>query len=282
MISTIPGLSLALLLITAAVCAVLALSIVVGRLYRTDQSRREATSRTRVRPLILNIFDGESEFDLRRRRDRRALIALSAEMAGQVRGEDRRALTSWLSTQRFDRKCLKQMRSPFALTRAQALSRFAPMAHLAPRAIERMLSDKNVGVRSLAAQIAGLSGASIMVPALLNSIGGAREIPARIISMAVLRTAPTSISDFGDTISGSNDRVRALAIDLAGQLNLVDARSAFEAGLESPSGEVRAASIRSIQRLGSPLSLPALERMSADNPHDQLSAQAVIQEILGG
>jgi len=281
MISTIPGLSLALLLITAAVCVLLVLSIVVGRIYRTDQSRREATSRIRVRPLILNIFDGETEFDLRRR-DRRALVTLSAEMAGQVRGEDRRALTSWLSTQRFDRACLKQMRSPFALTRAQALSRFAPMAHLAPRAIERMLSDKNVGVRSLAAQIAGLSGASTMVPALLNSIEGAREIPARIVSMAVLRTAPTSISDFGGTISGSNDRVRALAIDLAGQLNLVDARRAFEAGLESPSGDVRAASIRAIQRLGSPLSLPALEKMSADNPLEQLSAQAVIQEILVG
>jgi len=281
MISTIPGLSIALLLITAAVCVLLVLSIVVGRIYRTDQSRREATSRIRVRPLILNIFDGESEFDLRRR-DRRALITLSAEMAGQVRGEDRRALTTWLSTQRFDRECLKQMRSPFALTRAQALSRFAPMAHLAPRAIERMLSDRNVGVRSLAAQIAGLSGASTMVPALLNSIEGAREIPARIVSMAVLRTAPTSISDFGGTISGSNDRVRALAIDLAGQLNLVDARRAFEAGLESPSGDVRAASIRAIQRLGSPLSLPALEKMSADNPLEQLSAQAVIQEILVG
>jgi hypothetical protein len=281
MIPMIPGLSTALLLITAVVCVLLVLSIIVGRIFRTDQSRRESVRLSRVRPLVLNIFDGETEFDLRGR-DRRALVALSAEMAGQVRGDDRRALTSWLSTQRFDRECLKQMRSPFPLTRAQALSRFAPMAHLAPRAIERMLSDKNVGVRSLAAQIAGLSGASIMVPALLHSIQGTREIPPRIVSMAVLRTAPTSISDFGGTTSDSNDRVRALAIDLAGQLNLVDARSSFEAGLESRSDDVRAASIRAIQRLGSPLSIPALERMSVGTQQEHLSAQAVIREIRGG
>jgi len=156
------------------------------------------------------------------------------------------------------------------------------MAHLAPRSLERMLADKNVGVRSLAAQIAGLSGASTMVPALLHSVEGTREIPARIISMAVLRTAPTSISAFGGTITDSNDRVRALAIDLAGQLNLVDARRSIEAGLESDSSAVRAASIRALQRLGSPLSLPALEKMSAHNPQERLFVQAVIHDIRVG
>lgn len=281
MIPAIPGLASALLLTTSVVCGLLILSVIGGRVFRTDQSRREEISRSRVRPLILNILDGESEFDLPRR-DRRALISLSAEMAGQVRGEDRRTLTSWLSTQRFDRECLKQMRSPFALKRAQALSRFAPMAHLAPRSLERMLADKNLGVRSLAAQIAGLSGASTMVPALLHSVEGTHKIPARIISMAVLRTAPTSISAFGGTIVDSNDRVRALAIDLAGQLNLVDARSSIEAGLEADSSVVRVASIRAIQRLGSPLSLPALEKMSAHNPQEHLFVQAVIRDIRVG
>lgn len=281
MIGEIPGLATALLLTTATVCGLLVVSVIGGRIFRTEQSRREKISQSRVRPLILNIFDGDGDFDLSRR-DRRALIALSAEMAGQVRGDDRAALTTWLASQKFDRVCLRQMRSPFALTRAQALSRFAPMAHLAPRSIERMLSDKDVGVRSLAAQIAGLSGASTMVPALLHSVEGTREIPARIVSMAVLRTAPTSISAFGDTISDRNDRVRALAIDLAGQLNLVDGRRPIEEGLKSHSSAVRSASIAAIQRLGSPLSLPALESMIARNPDEYLSAQAVIRDIQVG
>jgi hypothetical protein len=281
MIQTIPGLSSALLLAAAVVCGLLALAVVIRRMVRTEFSRREELRRSRVRPLVLDILDGDTSFDLSRR-DLAALVLLASETAGYVRGDDRSALTSWLTTQQFARTCLKKMKSPFALTRARALSRFAPMAHLAPRSIEQMLNDRDEGVRSLAAQSVGLSGSAALTPPLLRSIEGPRAIPARIVSMAVLRASPTSIAVFGDTLVDPNHRVRALAIDLAGQLNLVDGRKAIEDGLDSASSEVRAASLRSIQRLGSPLSVAALERMPLNNTPEFWSAQALVRELLVG
>ncbi|QYH34923.1 HEAT repeat domain-containing protein [Salinibacterium sp. M195] len=281
MIPMIPGLSSALLLTTATVCALLALTVVARRVIRTRAQAKSDLRRDRVRPLILDILDGENCV-AQNRQDRATLVLLVAETAGQVRGDDRSALTAWLTDQQFHRTCLKKMQSPFALTRARALSSFAPMAHLAPRSVEQMLSDRDQGVRSLAAQIAGRSGVSELIPALLRSVDGSRSIPARIVSMAVLRTAPSSIASFSDTPADGNYRVRALAIDLAGQLNLVDARQAIESGLRSENSDVRAASIRSIQRLGSPLSLPALEELRPENTTEFWTAQAVMRELLVG
>jgi len=174
-----------------------------------------------------------------------------------------------------------QMWNVSPLTSAFTLS-FAPIASLAPGAIERMLSDRDPRVRSLAAQVAGRSGMKSLVPALLHSAEAPRSIPARIVLMAVLRAAPSTIADFGDTPVDGNDRVRAMALDLAGQLNLVDARRAIEAGLDSPSEFVRLASIRSIQRLGSPLSLPALQKMSTYSAYEHSHAQVAIYELQVG
>lgn len=278
---TIPGLMMALLLATATVCGLLGLTVVAARVARTILNGREAKHRDRVRPLLLDIIDGDTNFEIPRA-DVRALIRLAAETATQVRGEDRAALTGWLTAKQFHRACLKRMKSPFALTRARALDSFAPIAELAPRSIERMLSDRDARVRSLAAQVAGRSGMSNLVPALLRSVEGSRDIPARIVSMAVLRAAPSTIADFGDTPTDGSERVRAMALDLAGQLNLVDARPAIEAGLSSPSEGVRLASIRSLQRLGSPLSLPALQKMATYSAYEHSHAQVAIYELQAG
>ncbi|MBH0052829.1 HEAT repeat domain-containing protein [Salinibacterium sp. SWN139] len=280
-IPTIPGLAMALLLTTATVCGLLALIVVAERIIRTALAHREEKRRDRVRPHILTIVDGDTPATLPRR-DRAALSRLVADTASQVRGEDREALTQWLIGQQFHRAHLRRMKSPFALTRARALDRFAPMAEHAPRSIERMLGDRDLRVRSLAAQVAGRSGMAALVPELLRRTEGTRVIPARIISMAVLRAAPSSIAEFGDTVTDSNHRVRALALDLAGQLNLVDARRAIEAGLDSPSADVRMASVRSIQRLGSPLSLAALERMETQSPEELFHTEVVIHELTVG
>lgn len=278
---SIPGLMMALLLTSATVCALIGVTVVLTRVARTIAHAREHKQREKVRPLLLDIFDGNANFTLPRA-ELRALIRLAAESATQVRGEDRDALTSWLTAQQFHRECLRRMKSPFALTRARALDSFAPIASLAPGAIERMLSDRDPRVRSLAAQVAGRSGMKSLVPALLHSAEAPRSIPARIVLMAVLRAAPSTIADFGDTPVDGNDRVRAMALDLAGQLNLVDARRAIEAGLDSPSEFVRLASIRSIQRLGSPLSLPALQKMATYSAYEHSHAQVAIYELQVG
>jgi hypothetical protein len=281
MIPTIPGLASALLLIIATACAMLALAVVGQRAIRTNASRRDQLRKNRVRPLILKILDGQRYFELSKR-DRSSLVSLAAEMASKVNGDGRTILTDWLIEQNFKRDCLNKMKSPFPLTRARALERFAPMAHLSPRSIEHMLNDRDLAVRSLTAQIAGRSGGAALAPALLRSIGAHRKIPASIISMAVLRSAPSTILDFGGTLADSDNNVRALAIDLAGQLNLTDARKAFEVGLASSNGAVRAASLRSIQRMGSPMSLPALERMQTQGPLEYSSRRAAIEELQGG
>jgi HEAT repeat protein len=280
MIPTIPGLAITLLLISALVSALLALSVVGRRTYRIQTARRKLAREKRVRPLLIDILDGNGNFVLGRR-DRATLVLLAANMAGKIRGDSRKVLTNWLTEEGFARACLKKMKSPFTLTRARALDRFAPMADHAPRSIERMLDDKDQGVRNLAARIAGLSAAVALAPALLRRVEGPRPIPARIISMAVLRSAPSTIFDFGDTLVDRHDRVRALAIDLAGQLSLVDARNAIEAGLRSDSAAVRAASLRSINRIGSPSSLPALERMDTYSPQEYSSRLAAIHELRG-
>ena len=280
MIPTIPGLAITLLLISALVSALLALSVVGRRTYRIQTARRKLAREKRVRPLLIDILDGNGNFVLGRR-DRATLVLLAANMAGKIRGDSRKVLTNWLTEEGFARACLKKMKSPFTLTRARALDRFAPIADHAPRSIERMLDDKDQGVRNLAARIAGLSAAVALAPALLRRVEGPRPIPARIISMAVLRSAPSTIFDFGDTLVDRHDRVRALAIDLAGQLSLVDARNAIEAGLRSDSAAVRAASLRSINRIGSPSSLPALERMDTYSPQEYSSRLAAIHELRG-
>tara|TARA_R110002051_G_C8755997_1_gene500952 strand:+ start:2665 stop:3510 length:846 start_codon:yes stop_codon:yes gene_type:complete len=281
MIEAIAGLSTWLLGITAALCIALATTVLATRLVRTARDRREKEITNRVRPLVLRILDGDDLPELTRA-DRAALVSLAADMAGRVRGAERGVLTDWLSAHDFDRDCLRKMRSRVALTRAQALNRFAPMAHLAPRTLELMLRDRDLGVRSLAAQIAGLSGASGLVPALLESSAGPRAIPARIVSMAVLRTAPTSVAAFGGTLSSDNDSVRVLALDLASQLNLVDARRTIEEGLRSPSASVRFASLQAVHRLASPLSLPALERMEHQSSEHSEYVSDIIEDLRVG
>ena len=273
-----PSLSLALLVATALVCGLLAFATLLGRFIRTQRERALAVRQHRARGFIPRILDGE-QIERLARADRSVLIRLASQLAGQVRGQDRTALINWLMAQGLAEQCIRQLRSPFAVRRARALSLFAPMAYRSPRVVAALLSDRNQRVRNLAAQISGLSATPGVIPELLTCLSSKRPFSRGIISMAVLRTAPASSLEFGQTLIDSNPTVRALAIELAGQLNLADAREQIEAGLFSPSEPVRHASLNSLKRLGSPQSLFALASFTGGSDIERGNAQLVMAEI---
>ncbi|WZO97363.1 HEAT repeat domain-containing protein [Isosphaeraceae bacterium EP7] len=148
-----------------------------------------------------------------------------------------------------------------------------------------LLSEKKESVRAEAVMALGRIGpnAEAAVKDLIPLLGHTSERIRREASLALGRIGKPAIGPLVDAASGENLQVRALAVDALGHLPATDdmTRGAVLAAAHDGSPEVRAASTRSLARLGLPedVVLPIIKENLRDE--DELVRLATVDLLVG-
>jgi HEAT repeat protein len=249
---------------------------------RRDRSR---TTRDRaLRPLLLDVLDGEP-VAVSRRRDRLHLIEIAVRASHNVRGADRATLAVWLRSAGALTEASRLLRSRSALARARGIELYLPIADGHTRILERLLTDRNRAVRSLACEALGRAAALDAIPALLAATGsGRRQLPPAMTMMAITRIRPQHAELLLGPAAALAVSVQLLAVELVGVLNLTDGRRAIEGALSHPAPALRIAALHTLAQLGLPSSLPALtEHRAIEAPEQEAltSARTALALTLG-
>lgn len=248
---------------------------------RWGSRRRRARADAAVRPLLYQALD-EGDVD-REALDRlsgvqrRALEAQARALLPVLRGEDHETLGRLLERQGAVAVARRQTHSGRAATRARAgeLLGLAGAPDAWPDLVG-LLHDHNAAVRVQAAQALGRLGQASAVPALLASVEGTHPLPVDVAADALARIRDCPVSVLRQALRSKSATTRALAVELIGRRQALDATAEVIAVLGTdPSIEVRARAARALGRTGSPSAVAPL-LACLDDPSHALRAQAVV------
>lgn len=263
--------ALAVAVISISTAIVTAACVVIVRAIRTGRQRRRAGREVHLRPLLLQVLDGEP-IVVDRRSDRLHLIELAGRTSHNVRGSDRATIAAWLLSAGALDEARRLLRSRNALARARGIDLYLPIADGRTRVLERLLVDRNRAVRSLACGALGRAAAIESIPGLLAATGlGRRQLPPAMTMMAIIRMTPPSAEVLLAPAVGLAVSVQVLALELIGALNLTDGRPAVERFLAHPEPALRTAALRTLAQLGLPSSAEVLAQHQATG-EDELAA----------
>lgn len=246
-------------LVAAAGATVLLLVVIAAvRTSTIVANRRHERERSEVLPLLLEITDG---VDVPLPGDRRAARALgtnAAALVHKVRGADRADLAGWLRRNGFREEALRGLRARRPARRAAAAELYLALDD-DPGPVLPLLSDTHARVRATVVRALGEAGAVTAIPAIVEAAVAPRGVSTSTAAMAVVQAGPSSASAFGPVWDSADPRARRLAADVAGHLGLADARLHLERALRSEDQMLRTHAAVALGRVGSPLSVGALE-----------------------
>jgi len=255
-VSGLEAASTVFLTMSGTLVVLLVVSVVGLRVWRW---LADAASRRRsewARGFLLRVLDGEDPRPPVGRGRRRAVAEGAARLSGKVTGADHVALAEWLTGSGYRQRAVQMMASPFALSRTRGARLFAAcLVDRETRPLLDLLHDRDVRVRMTAARALGECRLDTAVPYLVRAAGSPdRPLPLSVAAVAIIRTRPRTARGLGMAWSSPEPAVAAMAADVAGHLNLADARGALEQAVGSDSAHLAAASARALARLGDPRS----------------------------
>lgn len=255
-----------LLVATAGATALVMLAIAGVRVVTTLRRRRGSRAHRTAMELVLRITDGEAVPVPTTRRLADALALAAAKTVHKVRGADRQALADWLVEAGFQDSALELMSARRATRRARGIELYlAATSGAAPGPVVPMLRDPHPGVRAAAVRALGASGARDAVPALVAAIGARRRpISASAATMAIVDAAPSSSASLDAAWRSDDPRIRRIAADISGYLELADARAELERALTARDVRLRTHAALALGRIGSPSSIWALRTALRD------------------
>lgn len=255
---TLSGVFVGALYGTGGVILAMTLSIVITKSARTVVERRRAALVAEIRPLVLAGIEGDQTIPALT--GRRTTIAESIVIAllPKLRGADRDALTAMLSTSGIIDNAIEGLGSWSAARRQRSVELLGNAGYgAAENDLVRLLHDRDVGVRINAGRALGRAGGSLAVTHLFTALAE-RRIPANTASMAVLRIGSTGAPSIVAATASTVPAVRSTAVELAGSLGVMEARSSIESLLDDDDVIVRTSAARALGRLSMQSSAPPL------------------------
>src|ERR671934_2644217 len=247
--------SAALVALTVVLVVLLALTAARKALRAASERRRDRLE-SLVRPALLRYLADENPapaaLEVAGRAAGRSLDTLAAGLLPKLRGEDRDALTRVLADRGTIAKARRRTRLPGPVSRARAaeLLGAAGDAEALPE-LRRLLIDSNADVRSAAARALGKVGDIEAVPALLEVLDGPRQVPAGIVTMALLHMGPRATGALRIGLERERPApVRQVAAELLGRLGASEATDDLIRVLaEDPDPQTRIAAAGALGRI---------------------------------
>jgi HEAT repeat protein len=243
-----------------------------------------------VRPALLHYLAEENpdpdQLDVAGRAAGHSLDTLAAGLLPKLRGEDRDALTRVLMDRGTIAKARRRTRLPGPVTRARAAELLGAAGDTeALPDLRRLLTDSHADVRAAAARALGKLGDTDAVPALLEVLDGERQVPAGIVTMALLHMGPRAVPGLRVGLEPEQPAaVRHVAAELLGRLGATEAADDLIVMLgEDPDVETRAAAAGALGRIGLPRALaPLIASLTLDESLPVRVAAATALGALGG
>lgn len=243
--------------------SVVGLIVVVIVAQAADWAR--ARRHERMRAVALDICDGVDVPTPSGEADIVALSGIAVHLSTSLRGTDRAMLGDWLHRHGFPARARVWMhdRDPAVRLRGIALATAIGGERLLAL-LPDLLYDPHRRVRGGAARAMGLVGVRESIPILFEAAEESR-VPVGTAATAILRIFPRNAEDLGRAFSSSSADVRRIAADIAGHVELFDARESLEMLVSDPMPAVRGAAVRALVRLDDPRSIDVLtERIAFD------------------
>jgi HEAT repeat protein len=217
-------------LVVAAGVAIILLTltigaIVVGRVLRQHNERRDAARRELVAPLVLAWTESESEVVSlpTKRADREAATDFAIELVPKLRGADRDAIVGVLMRLGVATRARHDAQSRFATRRLRGACALDVLAqHADADVFASLLVDRNQQIRIVAARAVGRIGLSDAVPLLMKGVSD-RTLPANTVSMAIVRIGPTAATLLLPSMRSHDPLTRSIAAELLGYLDATSA-----------------------------------------------------------
>jgi HEAT repeat protein len=280
----------------AALVAVTGLLVFLLFLTAARKALRAAADRRRerleavVRPALLRYLAADNpdpaDLEVAGRAAGRSLDLLAAGLLPKLRGEDRDALARVLSDRGTIARARRRTRLPGTVRRARAaeLLGAAGDAEALPD-LRRLLVDSNADVRAAAARALGKLGDTDAVPSLLEVLDGPRQVPAGIVTMALLHMGPGATGALRIGLEPERTApVRQVAAELLGRLGGSEATDDLIRVLaEDPDLQTRIAAAGALGRIGLPRSIePLIAALSPEEPRSLREAAASALGAIGG
>jgi len=250
--------------------ALVTMLVLVGRrLSLARVERKRAAQEAALRPLALELVDGE-EADLSGLDDgqARALATILGRYARLLRGEGRERIAAFFEGRGDVAGEIRRLGARRATNRAAAAFVLGDMG--SARAIEpliRALDDGSRDVRSAAARSLGMLEAEAAVPRLVVSLAE-NEVPRAISGGALLAMGSKAAPGLRSLLGSPHPGVRATALELLGFTGdasdadalgeALSATHAIAASRWQEHAEMRAAAARALGRIGTRRVAPSL------------------------
>lgn len=271
---------IALLQLFGAALSLLALLttfvLIFRRIGLSRRERRRATLEAELRPLALELVDGEEpELPNLGAAEARALAAILGRYARKLRGEPRERIAAFFEERGDVRRELGRLRARRASRRAAAAFALGDMgSDTAVEPLIRALDDRSRDVRSAAARSLGMLEAEAAVPRLVGSLAGS-EVPRAIAGGALLAMGAKAAPNLRSLLDSEEPAVRANAIELLGFTGDASDAERLDAALREDHAiaasrwrelaEVRAAAARAQGRIGTQRAAAGL-RVALEDP----------------
>jgi HEAT repeat protein len=287
---TLAGAFSAALVALTVVLVVLLFLTAARKALRAAAERRRERLESLVRPALLQYLAAENPdpaaLEVAGRAAGRSLDSLAAGLLPKLRGEDRDALARVLADRGAIAKARRGTRHPGAVSRARAAELLGAAGdRSALPELRRLLTDGNSDVRATAARALGKLGDTDAVPALLEVLDGQRQVPAGIVTMALLHMGPAAAGGLRTGLEADRPAaVRQVAAELLGRLGGTEAADDLIVVLgEDPDLQTRIAAAGALGRIGLPRAVaPLIATLALDEPPALREATATALGALGG
>lgn len=239
-----------------ALVAVIALvvgsgALLVGlKVVRASREAKRSELMAAARPMVLASIDEPDCRAALAGHDQEIVEAVAVRLLPNLRGADRDELTATLDELGVIAGARRRLRSRNAARRQQAadLIGYAADTGSLDAVIDRLV-DRDVGVRAAAARAIGRIGDGRGVSPLFEALI-LGDVSVNTITMALLRLGEEDPGPIEVGLVSESARVRAVATDVVGLLDLVHLRHRV-ADLVADEPNVRFSAIRALGRLGS-------------------------------
>ena len=258
-----------LVVLTACLMAIalgLLATLAVRHVVLARRDRWSADAEQRMRPLAIQLLEGEPIPEVTRE-DERVLATVLGRYSRKVGGETTERIGAYFRAGGGLAAEMEALRSRRAWRRAAAAYALGDMA--CPEAVPALteaLDDRNPEVRGAAVRSLGRLGDPTVAQALVESLV-ANRVPRGMAGAALLQLGADAVPELRRIAGHEDPAVREVAITVLGLVgDFGDSDVALEA-LGDPSGSVRAAAAQALGRIGAVGADDALEAALDDAEH---------------
>ena len=261
--------------------------LILFRAVRNFERERKQQSKDTLVPIVLESLDDSAAYQnhktLLSAASRTLLLEIFIDLRIKVEGDYVTRMTQIMRELGVVDEALRQLRSPFAVTRASGCNtlEFFPE----PKAVEALrerLEDRNQIVRLSAARALVKLGAPLSAEEILDRLCPKSSDISLAINDLFRSLGPEAIPDLMRVMESDRPvSVRVLAMDALGQMGRPELAPGLASMLKDKSTAIRVQAIKSLNHVNDPRVVPPMIAALSDSSWEVRAEAAVCAGLLG-